>query len=415
MNIYYEKLENGLEVILIPEKNKKNYYMTYATKYGSIDTSFVPYDGKKEIKTPDGIAHFLEHKMFEQVDGVDPFQFFAKSGSVGNASTSFNSTQYLCYGTKACEENLDFLLSYVHDLHLTEENVEKEKGIIIEELKMYEDIPEYALQFAVRKNLYHIHPNRVDIGGTVESVSNTTKKELETCYHTFYQPNNMFLIVSGNYDEDEVLSVINKRLKPKKNNASVIKRKQYKEPKAVFKKEETLRRDIAIDKAAVAFKFDQFDLPKLSDEELDIYLSMISSVIFGEASTFREKAREKNLLNSFTYEWETVDHYRSLILYLESKDIDAFLDLVLEEVNKIDISLEDIARIKKVWIANSVKSTDYIRDIVNIIYSDIIRYNKINEEPIKLINSVNKQKVDRLIKQMDFSNKTIVKLLPEEK
>ena len=415
IDIYYEKLENGLEVILIPDNSKKKYYMTYVTKYGSIDTSFTPYNEKKEIKTPDGIAHFLEHKMFEQVDGIDPFQFFAESGSVGNASTSFTSTQYLCYGTKECERNLEFLLSYVHDLYLTDENVEKEKGIIVEELKMYEDIPEYALQFAVIKNLYHTHPNRVDIGGTIESVTSTTKEQLETCYHTFYQPNNMFLIVAGNYDEEKVKDIVDRKLRSKKNASKKIKRKEYNEPKTVFKEKEIIKRDIAIDKAAIAFKFEDLSLGKFKKEELDIYLSMISSLVFGEASSFREKAREKNLLNSFSYEWETIEDYHSLILYLESKDIDAFIEMVLEEVDNIKITSKDIDRIKKVWIANSVKSTDHIRNIANVIYSDMIRYEKINEEPIKQIESVNKSKIDKLLNQMEFKYKTIVKLLPNEK
>jgi len=415
ITIYYEKLKNGLQVFFVPIKDKKKYYMTYATKYGSIDTSFVPNGKNKEIKTSDGIAHFLEHKLFESEDGIDPFEFFAKSGSVGNASTSFESTQYLCYGTRAFEENLDHLLTYVNNLYLTYENVEKEKGIIEEELKMYEDIPEYVLQFAIRKNLYHVHPNRIDIGGTVESVRKTTKEELETCYNTFYQPNNMFLIVSGNFNKDIAIDIVHKKLDSNQNKNKNIKRKKYKEPNTVYKEQETIKRDIAIPKAAVAFKFDKSVLGEFNDEVLETYLAMFTALAFGEASKFREVARERNLLNSFSSEWEIVDNYRSLLLFLESKDIDAFIDLVIKELKNIEVTEEDIERIKKVWIANSVKVTDYVEDMANIVYDDVVKYGRMIDKRMDIIKNVNKKKLDTIISNMNFKNKAIVKLLPEEK
>src|SRR5574344_308930 len=160
---YTETLKNGLNIILIPYEDKKNYFMTYATRYGSEINTFTPNNSKKNITVPNGIAHFLEHKMFEQEDGIDPFTFFSESGTGANASTSFDSTQYICYGTKEFEKNLEFLLTYVNEPYFTDENVEKEKGIIQEEIKMYEDIPECMLENKLREGIYHIHPHRIDI------------------------------------------------------------------------------------------------------------------------------------------------------------------------------------------------------------------------------------------------------------
>ena len=155
-DVYLETLKNNLNIIMVPYTNKKNYFITYATRYGSNINAFIPVGSKKGITVPNGIAHFLEHKMFEQADGVDPFTFFAESGTGANASTSYTSTQYICYGTKEFAKNLDFLLKFVNEPYFTDENVLKEKGIIKEEIKMYDDIPESVLENKLKENLYHI-------------------------------------------------------------------------------------------------------------------------------------------------------------------------------------------------------------------------------------------------------------------
>ena len=164
VSCYKEVLDNGLEVFLIPFTNKKNYFMAYATRFGSEVTTFIPAGEEKKIKVPDGIAHFLEHKMFEQEDGIDPFTYFSKSGTGANAFTSFDRTQYICYGTKNFNDNLAFLLNFVDSPYYTDENVEKEKGIIAEELNMYSDMPDWQVETKLREAVYVNHPRRIDIG-----------------------------------------------------------------------------------------------------------------------------------------------------------------------------------------------------------------------------------------------------------
>ena len=143
---YYERLENGLEVYLVPMEKKDKYFITYATKFGSIATQFTPYKEKSERTVPNGVAHFLEHKMFEQEDGIDPFTFFSESGTDANASTNFDLTRYICYGTKNFDKNLRYLIKYVNSPYFTDENVEKEKGIIAQEINMYKDEAGYAIE-----------------------------------------------------------------------------------------------------------------------------------------------------------------------------------------------------------------------------------------------------------------------------
>src|SRR5699024_2200510 len=181
---------------------------SYATRFGSEITNFIPDGEKKACKVTDGIAHFLEHKMFEQETGEDPFTYFSQSGTGANASTSYNSTQYICYGTKNFLDNLRYLIRFVNAPYYTDSNVEKEKGIIAEELKMYADLPDVQLESRLRQNVYHVHPRRVDIGGTVDEINKITKEDLYLCYRNFYSPNNMFLLVVGNFSVDDAIKVV---------------------------------------------------------------------------------------------------------------------------------------------------------------------------------------------------------------
>ena len=205
-DLYYEKLDNGLDIYFLPIKNTKNYIMEYVVKYGSIDTSFKVDD--KIYNTKSGIAHFLEHKMFEQEDNITPFSFTSKSGTYCNASTSYTYTNYYFEGNKNFNKNLNYLIKYVNSPYLTDTNVNKEKGIIIEELNQYNSNSGYFFEEALLKALLVKDKHRIDIGGKINDVKNITKEELYDIYNTFYTPNNMFILISGNFDLDKALNII---------------------------------------------------------------------------------------------------------------------------------------------------------------------------------------------------------------
>src|SRR6476620_4505251 len=185
--IYHEKLENGLEVFILPKKGFNKTYATFTTKYGSIDNHFMPLEKSAFLKVPDGIAHFLEHKLFEKEDG-DVFQQFSKQGASANAFTSFTRTAYLFSCTSNVEQNLNTLLHFVQEHYFSEKTVEKEKGIIGQEIQMYQDNPDWRLYFGLIDSLFVKHPIKIDIAGTIESISKITKDLLYECYETFYHP-----------------------------------------------------------------------------------------------------------------------------------------------------------------------------------------------------------------------------------
>ena len=398
--------------VLLPYEDKNNYFITYATRYGSDINSFVPCDSKKEITVPNGIAHFLEHKMFEQEDGVDPFAFFSESGTGANASTSFDSTQYICYGTKEFNKNLRFLLKYVNEPYFTDENVLKEKGIIKEEIKMYDDIPEAVLENKLRENIYKVHPHRIDIAGKCSDIDKITKEDLYTCYNTFYNPNNMFIIVAGNFNKDEAIDIIKEELDKKDNRTKKYITKEYREPKAVYKDEEEISMNIKVPKVGVGYKFSKEELKLDDDFELDLYLSMLASLVFGTSSLFRERVRNKNLMTHFYYEWDSIKNYKSLLLFAETENPDLFIDEISKEIENIKIEKNDFERIKKVWIANEVKMIDYVETTVNNIYYDMVKYNKLVDNKIDLIKKMNIKTLEDLISRLKFKNRSKVILLP---
>lgn len=413
LTAYKKTLKNGLDVIFIPYEDKKNYYMSYATRFGSEITTFIPASSKDKIKVPDGIAHFLEHKMFEQENGEDPFAYFSKSGTGANASTSFTSTQYICYGTKNFLDNLRYLLQYVNAPYYTDENVEKEKGIIAEELKMYEDLPDWKLETRLRQNIYHVHPRRVDIGGTVSEINKITKEDLYLCYNNFYSPNHMFLLVVGNIPMDEAMAVIEEELGTRKNLGKA-KVPKIKESKAVVRKEDSFSASIKVPKVGMGLKIPVKDLGSYDDLELDLYLSMLTAILFGSSSEFRERVRNKKLLNSLYTEWEVTDDFRTYILLASTDDADQFIEEVREEFQNMKLSNEVLNRMKKVWIANEVKMADYIESTVSNVYDDMIRYKKVIPNKIECIRKLNLKELETIVSHIDFTNMAIVKMLPQE-
>ncbi|MDR3156800.1 MAG: insulinase family protein [Lactobacillales bacterium] len=204
---FQERLSNGLQVYLIPKKNFNKTYAIFTTNFGSIDNEFIPIGERKSAHFPDGIAHFLEHKLFEKEDG-DVFQKFGKLGSSANAFTGFTRTSYLFSTTSKVKKNLEVLLDFVQDPYFTEETVKREKGIIAQEIQMYQDDADWRLFFGMLENLYPETSLSRDIAGTVESIEEITSEMLYQSYYNFYHPSNMILVLAGSFDAREIMTFI---------------------------------------------------------------------------------------------------------------------------------------------------------------------------------------------------------------
>ena len=410
---YTETLSNGLDVIFVPFEKKSNYYISYATRFGSEITSFTPAGEKKSIKVPDGIAHFLEHKMFEQESGEDPFAYFSKSGTGANASTSYDNTQYICYGTKNFIDNLRYLIQYVNAPYYTDENVEKEKGIIAEELKMYADLPDVQLETKLRENVYHVHPRRVDIGGTVDEIYKITKEDFYLCYNNFYSPNNMFILVVGKFPMEEAMSVIHQELDTRENleKAEIA---TIKEKKSVRKKEDSFVGNIQVPKIAVGLKVPIADLGEYEDLELDLYLTMFTTMLFGSSSLFRERARNEKLLNNFYSDWDNTEQYKTYMILSSTNHPESLVQEIKKELSNHELDEAMFERMKKVWIANEVKMADYIDSTVNNVFDDMIRYHKVIPNKVDMIRKMNMKTLEKIVSKIDFDNLSVVIMNAQE-
>ena len=412
-DFYTFTTKNGLKVYLVPYKNKKNYYAVLGCKYGSCDIEFKV--NNKNIITPFGTAHFLEHKMFEMENGIDPFKFFSKSGVNTNASTTFDNTRYYIWGINDIEANLSYLLDFVYTPYFTSENVEKEKGIIKEEILMYEDDPEWAMDDEMRKNLFYELPIREKIAGTVESINSITKDDLYNAYNTFYNPSNMVLIIGGNIDVFKLEKLINNhKILNSISKIDNIKRKEYKEPIDVKEEFKTIYRNIKIPKVRFSIKINKKRFKDFKDIEQNMYIGVIMSNLFGQSSNFKEYVTKEQLTTGFYVEKNTFNNYLTLDITAESDKADMFIDEIKKTLNNININIEDLERIKKVWIASEIRMIDNIEMTVDNIYSDYIMYNDVYLNRIEYIKKLNIKRLNKFIDLLDLSNQSIVMVLPNE-
>ncbi|KSU62577.1 zinc protease [[Bacillus] enclensis] len=303
-NLYYEKMSNGLDVYILPKKGFNKTYATFTTKYGSIDNNFVPLNEDEFVKVPDGIAHFLEHKLFEKEDG-DVFQQFSRQGASANAFTSFTRTAYLFSSTDNVERNLETLVDFVQDPYFTEKTVEKEKGIIGQEITMYDDNPDWRLYFGVIQNMYKNHPVKIDIAGTIESITPITKDMLYQCYNTFYHPSNMLLFVVGPVDPEQIMNQVraNQDKKPYEKMPE-IKRRFEDEPGEVAEKKQVLEMNVQSPKCLVGLKAPE---PTQQGKEMlkqELSMNVLLDLLFGKSSTHYFDLYNEGLIDeTFHYDY----------------------------------------------------------------------------------------------------------------
>ncbi|KAA9006451.1 insulinase family protein [Paenibacillus spiritus] len=333
--LYREVMDNGLQVYVLPKQGFTKTYATFATKYGSVDNHF-RVAGQEEVTVPDGIAHFLEHKMFEEPEG-DIFATFASNGASANAFTSFEQTVYLFSATEKIETNLSTLIDFVQRPYFTEQNVEKEKGIIGQEINMYADNPDWRVYFGLIEAMYTKHPVRIDIAGTVDSISTITKDTLYTCYNAFYHPSNMLLFVVGGVDPEAVFKLVRKNQSAKSYGPQgEIERIFETEPAEVGLKRKECRLPVSLPKCLFGFKEAEAGLDGPEAVRRDLITKLMLDLLVGSSTNLYQTLYEEDLISdSFGHEFNSSPQYAFSAIGGDTRDPDLLLGRFRELVEPI--------------------------------------------------------------------------------
>ena len=411
--VYYEQLDNGLKVYMLPNKNINSFCINLVTRYGSDVKEFIPL-GKKDYESiPRGLAHFLEHKVFD-IEKGDAFSLFSKYGAYSNAATSNLFTKYYVIGKKNFKKCLENLLNLVYTPYITQETINKEIGIISEEIRMYHDETDWQLEKHFRDCFFNGILN-LEIAGSEESIRTITKEMLFKVYDTFYQPSNMMLVVTGNFKNQDVLTILknNEAL----NNKVSLNEIVYKDEKDIVKVSSEYQEfygNIVYPKFKYGFKIDLDSFAMKDKIKLELYLDAFFSLMYGDVSEFNDYNLENKLSNWYYIGYGKVkDNIYCFDVTAESE----YADLFVEKVDKVlinpNILQEDFERLRKIWIASSIRRIDDCTYLCDSFMQDILTYQKIIDHH-ELIDCLDFQEFLSVIKKIDFNNKTFVLMLPNK-
>ena len=383
--VFKTTLANGLTVYICKKEGFNKKIGMFGTKYGSVINEFVDINTNERVKVPDGVAHFLEHKLFEQ-EGANALDLFSKIGVSSNAYTSFDQTVYFFETSNRYEESLELLIKLVSTPYFTDENVQKEQGIIGQEISMYDDEPNYKVYFNALQAMYHNNPVRIDIAGTIESISHITKDTLYTCYNTFYNLSNMFFVVIGDVDVENTIDIINKNLQ-KYDSKRVSKEVTVfgeEEPNSVYKKEIEKTMEVYLQQLCIGFKLDLVEKEELVKRQ--ILADIISEMYFSKISKFYKEQYELGLINEdLSFMYEGTKYFSHIVIMGESTDAKKLSQNVIDYIKKIkqdDIDKDLFELVKKKKIGEMLLMSDTLdssyRRVIDSILSDTDVYTDFN-------------------------------------
>ena len=371
---YVEKLENGLTVIIIPKANTNKKYIMWGTHFGSIDNHFIMPKTGEEVYIPDGVAHFLEHKMFEQENGKNSLDVLMALGIDANAYTTNDHTAYLFECSNKFYEGLDELMDYVQHPYFTDENVEKEKGIIAQEIKMYDDDPGWRMYINAMDCMYKNNPVKLDIAGTVESISKITPDVLYKCYNTFYNPSNMTMVVCGDFVPEDLLEEIKKRL-VKKEPQGEIKRIYPPKENKINKPYKEDEMEVSMPIFAIGYK-DNEELKENRENIIKkhIAIEILLNIAIGKSSDlYKELYESGELLAEPDLDYEFSDEYAHVLISGQSTNPKKIYEKVKETFEKYKqngLDEEHFNRIQRKIYGDYVVEYNSVGDIARMFLSD---------------------------------------------
>ena len=414
--LYIEKLKNGLTVMIVPKPGIQKKYVIWATNYGSIDNKFIV-PGEDEItEVPEGIAHYLEHKMFEQESGKNSLDTLTELGVEANAYTTTNHTAYLFECTDNFEPALDELMDYVQHPYFTDENVEKEKGIISQEIMMYDDYPEWAVYMNAIRSMYEKNPITIDIAGTVDSIKEIDKDILYKCYNTFYNLSNMVMCVVGDFVPEQLLEEIKKRIVKDEKPLGKIKRIREEEPEKVVRNEIEQEMEVSMPLFVIGIK----DTNLCEKEEKDslikkhIAIEILLNMLLGKSSKTYKSLYEQGIIMSEPYfEYEFEKTYAHIAITGQSKKPRTVLEVIKKKINDYKengLEEEHFNRIKNMIYGGYIKEYNDVAQIARMFISDYFK--GINSfDYLENFSQVTKEYAENILKEVFKKENMVISII----
>ena len=409
--LYVEKLPNGLTVMIIPKKGIQKKYVIWGTNYGSNDSKFIVPGETEETEVPKGVAHFLEHKMFEQESGINSLDTLTALGVDANAYTTNDHTAYLFECTENFYPALDELMDYVQHPYFTDANVEKEKGIIGQEIMMYDDYPEWKVYLNAMEAMYHEHPVKLDITGTIETISHIDKEILYKCYNTFYNPSNMAMVVCGDFEPEKLLEEVKSRLVKKEANGE-IKRIYPEEAETIVQEKIEQNMDVSQPLFTIGIK------DKVADNKekvrKHIAIEILLNMIIGKSSKLYKELYDEGLLFSVpSIDYEFSRGYAHILVTGQSPEPEKVYEKFKDTVSKMkesSIDIPEFNRIKKRIYGEYVKEYNDTADIARMFLADFFK--EINSfDYLEEIPTINEQYLEQILKNVFDDKKMIISVI----
>lgn len=409
--LYIDKLENGLTVMIVPKKGVQKKYIIWGTHYGSNDSKFVVPGETNETQVPDGVAHFLEHKMFEQENGVNSLDALTSLGVNANAYTTNNHTAYLYECTDKFYEALDEFMDYVQHPYFTDQNVEKEKGIIGQEIMMYDDYPEWKVYQNALEAMYHYHPVRLDVTGTIDTISGIDKDILYKCYNTFYSPSNMAMVICGDFEPEEILEEVKKRLLDKKSNGEIKRIYPY-EPEEILKEKVEQKMDVNTPLFVIGIKDKEAEMQEKVKKHIAI--EILLNIIIGQSSDLYKELYNSGAIYSMpSLEYEFAKGYAHVLITGQAKEPEEVLNKLqktIEDMKVNGINKDDFNRSKKMIYGSYIKEYDSVGDIARMFLADCFK--GINSfDYIEEIDTVNSDYAKQVLVDVFQKDKMVISIV----
>ncbi len=412
--LYIEKLENGLTIMIIPKKKIQKKYIIWGTNYGSNDSTFIVPGENDVTEVPKGVAHFLEHKMFEQQNGRNSLDVLTALGVNANAYTTNNHTAYLYECTDNFYEALNEFMDYVQNPYFTDENVEKEKGIIGQEIMMYDDYPDWKVYLNALECMYHKDPVKLDITGTIETISHIDKDILYKCYNTFYNPSNMAMVVCGDFEPKELLEEIKKRLVENKSKGE-IKRIYDDEPREIVKAKVEQNMEVSRPLYTIGIK----DFPAEEKERVKkhIAIEILLNIIIGSSSELYKNLYDiGNCYSAPGFEYEFEKNYAHVLISGQSNNPEELYEMFKKQIDKFvqnGINETDFKRTKKMIYGEYIKEYNDVTDIARMFLADYFK--GINSfDYIEQITTLSLEYVEQILKEVFNENRMVLSIVKQK-